>query len=64
MRIVSIARLEYFCCLPGFPDFGDFHDFIADGDIQRLRSLCFGEIAGETRELLPPTQLEKQPEPG
>ena len=35
-RTVSIARSEYFCCLPGFPDFGDFHDFSADNDIHRV----------------------------
>ena len=41
MRAVSIAKLEYYCCLPGLPDFGDFHDFIADGDIQRVREPLF-----------------------
>jgi len=41
VRAVSIARSEYFCCLPGLPDFGDFHAFIAEGDIQRVREpLC------------------------
>ena len=41
MRTVSIARSEYFCCLPGFPDFGDFQDFIAEGDIQSVRFPLF-----------------------
>ena len=38
---VKQENVGYFCCLPGLPDFGDFHDFIADGDIQRVREPLF-----------------------
>ena len=41
VRAVSIAKSEYFCCLPGLPDFGNFHAFIADGDSQRVREPLF-----------------------
>ena len=36
VRMVSIARSEYFCCLPCLPDFFDFHDLIAFVDNHRV----------------------------
>ena len=36
VRMVSIAKSAYFCCLPCFPDGFDFHDLIAFVDSHRV----------------------------
>ena len=45
MRTVSIARLEYFCCLPDLPDFVAFPDFSAEGDIHRVSEPLFRRVS-------------------
>ena len=54
--MVSIARSEYFCCLPRFPDGVDFHDFIAFVDNHNVRFIHIHSLPKD-RLIHQPTKL-------